>query len=96
MNQPFAVSKTPKIRIALVGCGRISRNHIKAIAIHYDRAELVALCDTEQSRLDAAQQLVSEVATEYFSFAKNPEQIVGFENLIDAIKSHSMHVDLIV
>ena len=31
-----------------------------------------------------------------FSFAKNPEQIVGFENLIDAIKSHSMHVDLIV
>ena len=32
-----------RIRIALVGCGRISRNHIKAIAAHYDRAELVAI-----------------------------------------------------
>ena len=37
-----------RIRIALVGCGRISRNHIKAIALHHDRAELVALCDTER------------------------------------------------
>jgi UDP-N-acetyl-2-amino-2-deoxyglucuronate dehydrogenase len=36
-----------KIRFALVGCGRISANHIEAIARHADRAELVAVCDVD-------------------------------------------------
>jgi DNA-nicking Smr family endonuclease len=40
------------IRIALVGCGRISANHIKAIAAHHDRAELIAICDTQPERLE--------------------------------------------
>ena len=37
-----------RIKIALVGCGRISRNHIKAIAQHEDKAELVAICDNDE------------------------------------------------
>ena len=43
-----------RIRIALVGCGRISRNHIKACAAHHERAELVAICDTQPERLEQA------------------------------------------
>lgn len=35
-----------KIRFALVGCGRISGKHIEALAEHHERAELVAVCDT--------------------------------------------------
>ena len=76
-----------RIRIALVGCGRISRNHIKAIALHHERAELVALCDTEQERLDSAQQLVSESAQEHPASAHKPEQFIGYDTLLDAIKS---------
>ena len=34
-----------KIRIALVGCGRIAKKHIEAIATHTDSLELVAICD---------------------------------------------------
>ena len=34
-----------KIRFGLVGCGRISANHISSIEAHADRAELVAVCD---------------------------------------------------
>ena len=34
-----------RVHIALVGCGRISRNHVKAIAIHNESAKLVAICD---------------------------------------------------
>jgi UDP-N-acetyl-2-amino-2-deoxyglucuronate dehydrogenase len=34
-----------KIKFALVGCGRISANHIEAIAHHKDQCELVAVCD---------------------------------------------------
>lgn len=43
-----------KIRFALVGCGRISANHIEAIRRHADRAELVAVCDIDPTALGAA------------------------------------------
>ena len=43
-----------KIRIALVGCGRIAQKHFEAIAAHRERIELVAVCDTDRVALDAA------------------------------------------
>lgn len=43
-----------KIRFALVGCGRISKNHFDSIAQHGDRAELVDVCDIDPQALDAA------------------------------------------
>jgi UDP-N-acetyl-2-amino-2-deoxyglucuronate dehydrogenase len=43
-----------KIRFALVGCGRIAKNHFAALASHADRAELVAVCDIDGNALDAA------------------------------------------
>src|SRR5690606_40010788 len=43
-----------KVRFALVGCGRISKNHIGAIHTHQDRAELVEVCDTNPAALKAA------------------------------------------
>lgn len=46
-----------KIKIALVGCGRISANHFDAIEKHEDRLELVGVCDTNLERLAAATQL---------------------------------------
>lgn len=46
--------KDRKVRFALVGCGRIAKNHIGAIAKHGDRCELVDVCDTTPSALKAA------------------------------------------
>ena len=46
-----------KIRFALVGCGRISKNHFDALARHADRAEVVAVCDTRPEALQAAVEL---------------------------------------
>ncbi|MBA3593229.1 MAG: Gfo/Idh/MocA family oxidoreductase [Pseudomonadota bacterium] len=43
-----------KIRFALVGCGRISKNHFDSVAQHGDRAELVDICDIDPLALDAA------------------------------------------
>ena len=43
-----------RIRFALVGCGRISANHIQSIERHAERAELVAVCDTDPAALAAA------------------------------------------
>ena len=42
-----------RIRFALVGCGRISKNHLAALAEHSERAEIVALCDNNPAALAA-------------------------------------------
>ena len=42
------------IRFALIGCGRISRNHLAALREHGDRAELVAVCDVDPTALKQA------------------------------------------
>ncbi len=85
-----------RIRIALVGCGRISRNHIKSIALHHERAELVALCDTQQDRIDHAQQLVLEEAKTFPNVTSKPAQFNTYDNLLAAVKSNSFDVDLVV
>ncbi|MCF8053880.1 MAG: Gfo/Idh/MocA family oxidoreductase [Deltaproteobacteria bacterium] len=41
-----------RIRIAVVGCGRISKNHFVSIAEHASNLELVAVCDTNKAVLD--------------------------------------------
>ena len=45
-----------KVKFALVGCGRISQNHIGAIRQHGSEAELVAVCDSDETALAAAVQ----------------------------------------
>jgi UDP-N-acetyl-2-amino-2-deoxyglucuronate dehydrogenase len=42
-----------RIRIAVVGCGRISKNHFGSIEKHADNIELAAICDTEPAVLAA-------------------------------------------
>ena len=43
-----------KIRVALIGCGRISAKHFEALDKHKERVELVAVCDTDANRLQSA------------------------------------------
>jgi UDP-N-acetyl-2-amino-2-deoxyglucuronate dehydrogenase len=43
-----------RVRFALVGCGRISRNHVAALDAHRERAELVAVCDSNPQALARA------------------------------------------
>jgi len=96
MLHPIVPITNPRIRIALVGCGRISRNHIKAIAVHHDRAELVALCDTQGERLQQAQQLLSEVSAEYPGAATNPARFNTYADLLAAAQSGQAPIDLVV
>lgn len=53
----FPVIKDRKIRIGVVGCGRISKNHFGALAAHEDHLELVAVCDTDIASLNAAENV---------------------------------------
>ena len=40
-----------KIRMAIIGCGRISKNHFGSIEEHQDNIELVSICDVQQTVL---------------------------------------------
>ncbi|OVE76652.1 oxidoreductase [bacterium F11] len=48
--------KNRKIRFAIVGCGRISKNHFLALDAHQEQAEFVAVCDNDPVKLKAAQE----------------------------------------
>ncbi len=41
----FPIITDRKIKIAVIGCGRISKNHFGALETHADNFELVAVCD---------------------------------------------------
>jgi UDP-N-acetyl-2-amino-2-deoxyglucuronate dehydrogenase len=44
-----------KIRLAVVGCGRIAKNHFGSLEKHADAIELVGVCDTDQTVLRSHQ-----------------------------------------
>jgi len=91
-----------RIRFALVGCGRISQNHLNAVAQHPERAELVAVCDIDRRALsqavsasgargyDSLRQLLAESNADVVVLATpsglHPEQTVQ----IAAAKRHVM------
>ena len=44
----YPVIKNRKIKAAIVGCGRISKNHFESISKHQKHIELVSICDDDQ------------------------------------------------
>ncbi len=50
MRQPLIDPQRP-IKIGIVGCGRISKNHFAATAAHSDELRLTAICDVSPSAL---------------------------------------------
>ncbi len=48
-NYPPIIER--KIKMAIVGCGRISKNHFGSIEKHQDNIELVSICDVQQTVL---------------------------------------------
>ena len=45
----FITVSDRKIRMAIVGCGRISKNHFGSLEKHQDNIELVSICDIQQT-----------------------------------------------
>jgi len=67
----YSFIKDRKIRIAIVGCGRISKNHFAAIEKHSEELELVAVCDVDPTAL-------SEYANKY--------NVIGYRELEEMLK----------
>ena len=96
MSVAKSLIKDRRIRIALVGCGRVSRNHIRAIFGHCDRAELVAICDSQVEALESVQKLIADLSTEHIGVLAIPVQFTSYSELLTAIKAKAITVDLVV
>ncbi|MBM5798838.1 MAG: Gfo/Idh/MocA family oxidoreductase, partial [Cyanobacteria bacterium K_Offshore_0m_m2_072] len=96
MLHPIAPITDRRIRIALVGCGRISANHIRAIAAHHERAEPARGALAGCRRAPPAQQLVAEAAAEHPGAATAPACFSTYPELLEAAQSGQAPVDLVV
>nr|MCU0627522.1 Gfo/Idh/MocA family oxidoreductase [Gemmatimonadaceae bacterium] len=67
------------LRFALVGCGRISANHVGALDAHAAHAQLVAACDVDLARAQAVAERTG--ATPYRSFT----DLLAAEPGVDAV-----------
>ena len=70
---------TGQVRVALVGCGRISKNHLEAIA-KVPELELVAVCDTVVERARAVGEVYGVPA------------FASLEDMLAAVPSHLVTV----
>lgn len=63
-----------KLKIALVGCGRISKNHFESLAYLKDDCELVGVCDAISERAEeAGREYGAAVYTDYDKMLKECE-----------------------
>ena len=51
--QRYPVIRDRKLRVAIVGCGRISANHFMSIEKHHDHLELASVCDIDTTVMQA-------------------------------------------
>ena len=84
------------INIALIGCGRISRNHIKSIFIHNNLAKLKVICDCDNSRLENAKELIKNCADEFNFKDFSCKEFNSDVELFKAIKSKDIDIDLVI
>lgn len=92
----YSVYKDKKIRIAVVGCGRISKNHLLAIAQHADRAKISALCDIDESKLFQAKKLYLDECKSDQEDIKNIKKYRDFQEMLIAFKRKEVEIDLVV
>lgn len=88
------VNRPHKIKVALIGCGRISLSHLRAIDYHKNDIELVAICDTNRIRLREFKNIL---------LSKHPalklDNLLIYDNytlLINSIRQGNISVDLVV
>ena len=88
--------KRDKLNIALVGCGRISKSHLKAINKLKSECNLIALCDENQERLHSTNEFYTKDLSSYELNLRKPSLFQNFELLLNHHKKELIHIDLII
>jgi UDP-N-acetyl-2-amino-2-deoxyglucuronate dehydrogenase len=72
-NYPIIVGR--KLRLGVIGCGRISKNHFASIERHAEEMELVSVCDVDSAVLDAHVQKYKVPAYKCFESMLQKQQL---------------------
>jgi predicted dehydrogenase len=88
------------LRVAIVGCGIISGQHIAAFAREASRATITTLCDTDTGKLDRARQAYADalgspvelrLTTDYATALADPNV-----DAVDLLLPHHLHADMAI
>ena len=71
-----------KLKFALIGCGRISANHIKALIDNYQDADLVALCDVINDKAESRADEYTLKASEKNFSVKRPKIFTDYKKML--------------
>ena len=71
-----------KLRFALIGCGRISSNHLKAIIDNYEDANLVSVCDVLIERAELKADEYVRKAKEKNILVKKPKVYTEYQEML--------------
>lgn len=96
MFNPIPTISDRRIRVAIIGCGRISTNHIRSIAQHHDKAHLVAICDVSQDALDTTENLIEQIQADSTQFCPNLSSYLSYNEFLKSVRSNQIDVDLVV
>jgi len=75
MSKSIPMIKGRKIRLAIVGCGRISKNHFNSVDKHQNDIELISICDSQV-------EVLSKHETKY--------KVKGYLDLNDMLKNENL------
>jgi predicted dehydrogenase len=81
------------LRVALIGCGLISEQHIRAYGQHADRARITVCCDTDAARAEQRAAMVGDarIATDWHEVLRDPEI-----DAVDICTPHHLHATVAI
>ena len=85
-----------KIKVAIVGCGRICKKHILAIISEYERCELIAICDNNEKKIENIFHFYNSQLKEKHFPIKHLITFNAYEELINSKMNNKIDLDLIV
>jgi predicted dehydrogenase len=71
-----------KIKFAIIGCGYISTNHIKAIVENHKEAELVSVCDIIPGKAELKANEYIKIARDSNITAKKPSVFLDYKKML--------------
>ncbi len=94
-NKEIKTIHKRSIRIAIIGCGRISYKHINSIIFHKKDTEIIALCDNNLENIKKAKNyLVNECSIK--DKLENIKIYNDYDLFLNDIRNKQISVDLVV
>lgn len=96
MYFPQRIISNRPVKVAIVGCGRISKNHIKSLLIHSTKATIEAFCDISEENLTKTFEFFREESDKLSLSTETPKKFSNYNDLIDSVRTNKIQLDLVV